>query len=161
MFVDKKKHDKVLQELKAIQDQRTAFLEALGLETDTKNDAVLTALQNIMEAKVDADADLQTANNAKEKAENDLKTANTAKETAEGSLNEVTTALDELGEDVKKAEGHTAKVEAVRTILAEKPGKSNSAGTSKKDKIDTPVDGVDQEAIDNLPHNKEVDRSMN
>lgn len=157
MFITKEKHQSVVDQLTAMQTQREAFMKALGLDVKAEDTAVLTAIQNTMEAKVDAENDLKTTNTAKEKAEKDLKAANTAKDTAETTIKEVTTALDDLGEPVAKAKSPTDKVEAVRVLLAEKPGKSNSAGDSKKDEIN---DDVDQKAIDSLPHNKEVDANQ-
>jgi hypothetical protein len=144
MFISKEKHDLVANQLQAMQEQRTAFLNALGLDPEkTENDAVITAIQNTLQAK--------------DTAEDDLKTEKAEKTTAVNALNAVISDLDDLGETVKAAKTPTEKVEAVRTLLAEKPGASNTAGNSKKDEIDTPADGVDQAALDALPHNREAD----
>lgn len=159
---EQKFFDKVINQVK----------KALNINSDTQSKSLnkmnkeqLKKVALSVELKEDATFDevfakIKEINAAKTKAENDLQTETVAKETAERSLNKVTTALNDLGEDVTNAESPTDKVEAVRTMLAEKPSKSNSAGTTKKDDIDEPVDGVDQEAIDSLPHNKEADEAL-
>lgn len=171
MFINKEKHEKVVAQLKAMQDRRAALYTSLGMdeydpsqditEFDPENneDPVLTAVQSTVQAKDDAEASVQTEKDAKTQAENDLNDAKAAQKTAEDNLSEVTTELNDLGEDVQNAEGHTAKVEAVRTMLAAKPGSTTSNADTKKDEFEN-TSGVDQETIDNLPHNKEADQVL-
>ena len=101
-------------------------------------------------------AKVEEINAAKTQAETDLADEKIAKEKAEKAVNKVTKALNDLGKKVKKADSPTDKVDVVRAMLAEKPGSSNSKGNSKKDDIGDDT-GVDQKAIDELPHNKEAD----
>lgn len=141
-------------------EQLKQLVENLGLDPESSFEDVLTAVTNLKEAKTTAETNLATEKAARETAEADLKTAKAAKETADESLKVVTKALDELGEPVQKVESPTEKVEAVRTMLAENAGSTTTKPNVKKDEINDEDDGVDQELIDNLPHNREYDANQ-
>ncbi len=73
---------------------------------------------------------------------------------ARNNLNTVLNALDEIDPKVKTVESAEEKINQVKSIIAAKPGTqatTNNAG----DNNDT--DGVDWDAINNLPHNREAD----
>lgn len=135
------------------------LIETLGLDPEASFDDVLASVTSLQEAKTTAETALADEKTAKETAVTDLATASTEKEAAVNSLKVVTTALDELGEPVQKVESPTEKVEAVRTLLAAKPGSDSSNAQVDKDKINSENE-VDQDLIDNLPHNKEVDANQ-
>lgn len=80
-----------------------------------------------------------------------IATAENARTTAETSLSNATTALDALHPDVAAAADLTAKVEAIKTLLAKKPGSKPAGNKSEKDP-ETKDDGVDWETLNNLPH---------
>ncbi|GAB6122298.1 ATP-dependent Clp protease proteolytic subunit [Dysgonomonas termitidis] len=110
--------------------------------------AQLTALNQKLGELEQAAGDATTA---KESAES-------AKDTAETALNELTGALDGIDTTVKAAADGTAKVTAIKAILARRPGAKPESpqgnGGDGKEKED---DDVDWEAIDKLPHNRAAD----
>ena len=57
------------------------------------------------------------------------------------------------------AEGYEAKEEAIRTLLAARPG-SNPPGTLENKDNGGHSGEVDWESIDSLPHNREVDQNL-
>lgn len=83
-------------------------------------------------------------------------TAETARADAETNLTNAVAAFDAIDATVAAAETPEAKAEAIRAILAAKPGAKIEGNLDSGD-ADKKVDEVDWEAIDNLPHNKAVD----
>ncbi len=77
-----------------------------------------------------------------------------ARETAEANLTSATASLDEIHPEIAEAETVTAKVEAVRTILARKPG-VKPAGVKSENDTNPSADGVDWEKMNSLPHMQE------
>jgi len=151
--------DKVINKLKNTFNQST---NSQIKNTDKMNKEQLQKVANSIGLPDDATFDevlakINEINIAKTKAESDLTVEKTAKETSENTVTEITNALNELGEIVKNAEKPAEKIEAVRTLLAEKPGTDTSKAQVKEDKIDDDKSGADWETINNLPHNTEVD----
>jgi len=76
---------------------------------------------------------------------------------AQTERDSVLTALNEIDPTVAAAEGHAAKVTAVKAKLAAKPGKQPT-GNGGGDGGSPSADGVDWDAINNLPHNQAADQ---
>jgi len=79
------------------------------------------------------EAAMQNGETERQTAETNLTAANAARAAAEQSLTNALTALDEIDETVRKASDITAKVEAVRVKLAEKPAAAATGIQSKAD----------------------------
>jgi len=103
--------------------------------------------------------ELQTKTEAVTNAESAKATAETAKATAENSLMDVLNQIDAIDPTVKAAADATAKVAAVKAKLAERPGTKSEAPQGNASKTDVP-NGADWVTIDQLPHNKAVDKEI-
>ena len=90
-------------------------------------------------------------------AKTDKTSAETAKTTAENSLTTVLNELSELDPKVKAAADATAKVTAVKAVLAARPAVTPQNPQNNHDSENV-EDTVNWEDIDNLPHNKELDK---
>jgi hypothetical protein len=86
-------------------------------------------------------------------------TAEAGKKTAEDSLNDVLNKLDAIDPTVKAAADAAAKVTAIQTKLAERPGTKPATPQGNAGKTDVPKDGADWDTIDSLPHNKVMDET--
>lgn len=109
-------------------------------QIDTLTSEHATAIENIT-------AELATAN----------ETVNTITAERDTARTELTNALDPfnaIDPTIASAQTPEAKVQAIRTLLAAKPGTQAIGNLGETDNI---TDEVDWEAIDNLPHNKAVD----
>jgi ATP-dependent protease ClpP protease subunit len=84
-------------------------------------------------------------------------TAQRERDTARTDLTNAISAFDAIDPTIKEAETTEAKVQAIRTLLAAKPGAAPAGNLDKKDPVNS---GVDWEAIDNLPHNREADKNL-
>ncbi|MGV8828238.1 MAG: Clp protease ClpP [Breznakibacter sp.] len=118
-----------------------AVLAVAGLEVDQEGGAFFNAEQ------------LEKLNQLAQ--ENATLKANAT--TAQNERNQVLNALDEIDPTVKAAQGHEAKVNAIKVKLAAKPGAAptqNDGGDGKT------TDGVNWDVINSLPHNKEVDNNI-
>ncbi len=85
-------------------------------------------------------------------AENNVKTANQERDS-------IINALDDIDKTVKNAEGHQAKINAIKEKIAAKAGTpptGNSGGDGGKNN----ADGVDWDVIDALPHNQAADEDL-
>jgi signal peptide peptidase SppA len=135
--------------------QFTKVNSALGVETlESTDDSVslngdqLQVIETALEETDAVQGQLDTANENLTAAESERDTANTALETA-------TTAFDSIDETIASAATPEEKATAVRALLSAKPG-ANAEGA--KEKEDETVDAdANWEAIDNLPHNQNVD----
>lgn len=94
--------------------------------------------------------------NARAQAETARSQAETARTTAETALSNAMAELDSIGDTVSAAENIAAKVTAIKTLIAQKPGAKPSGVHSKKDP-DMEDNGVDWETLNALPHMKETD----
>lgn len=84
-------------------------------------------------------------------------TAQRERDTARTDLTNAISSFDAIDPTIKEAETTEAKVQAIRTLLAAKPGAAPAGNLDKKDPVNS---GVDWEAIDNLPHNREADKNL-
>jgi ATP-dependent Clp protease, protease subunit len=84
----------------------------------------------------------------------------TQKEAAISGLGIAMAAFDAIDETITNANSTEEKVNAIRALLAAKPGVAASGTLENQDSDLTDSIGVDQATIDNLPHNKEVDRNL-
>jgi ATP-dependent protease ClpP protease subunit len=116
----------VLDELK-VDDKGGIFLNKEQL------DKIEAEFKKLQDAKALAETNLATANTDRDTAVNALAAANTAKDNAVSALATATTAMDELGATVKAAAEPVKKVEAIRTLLAAKPGAAPTLTKSEKD----------------------------
>ena len=103
--------------------------------------------------KIKADADSITSITA------ERDNAVTEKGTAENALTAFTAKIDGIDATVKAAADADAKVAAINAKLASRPAVAAAApqGGNGGEAI---TDTVDQETIDNLPHNKAADREL-
>lgn len=76
----------------------------------------------------------------------------TARTTAENSLSTAIASLDQLDPSVKEAADITAKLAAITTLLAAKPGQKPAGITTTKDPQTPSADGVNWEVLNALPH---------
>ena len=135
MFISKEKFDALVLQLQTAQDARADVIAALGLVPEATNEEIQTAISSLKTAGNDADTKLS----AVKKEQSDL-----------------ILVMDDLGATVKEAATPTEKVEAIRVLLAAKPGTSPTPTATTKDPI-LHEDGVKWDVINELPHNKEVD----
>ena len=77
------------------------------------------------------------------------------KEAAVLNYNAALSLMDELEESVKAAETPEEKVQAIRSLLAAKPG-ANPSNPKSEDDLKHSGE-VDWDTIDGLPHNKNID----
>ena len=116
------------------------------------NEQAVAAARTAAEGERDsAVAERDTAVQERDTAQNELSTAQT-------DLTNAIAAFDALDETVAAAEGYEAKAEAVRTLLASKPGAAPSGIKEGGDPAGS-LENEDWETIDALDHNKEVDKN--
>ncbi len=101
----------------------------------------------------------QAVANARTEAETQRDAANASLVTANTSLANAVAAFDEIDPTIAAAESPEAKAEAVRTLLAAKPGVKIEGNLEITDPSAKKSTETDWEAINNLPHNKEVDKN--
>jgi protease-4 len=101
----------------------------------------------------------QVITDARTEAETQRDAANASLVTAKTSLANATTAFDAIDPIIAAAESPEAKAEAVRTLLAAKPGVKIEGNLETTDPAAKKSTETDWEAINNLPHNKEVDEN--
>lgn len=113
-------------------------VEAITMSEDGKNATLSEEQLGKIEAGLKKLGDEKTA------AESNLATANTDKDVAVAALAAADKALDELDTKVKDAKTTKEKVEAVRVLLAAKPGAAaNAILTDADDKKKTKIEGAD------------------
>ena len=101
----------------------------------------------------------QAIADARTEAETQRDDANASLATAQTSLANAVAAFDEIDPTIATAESPEAKAEAVRTLLAAKPGVKIEGILDTNDPAGKTSTETDWEAINNLPHNKEVDEN--
>jgi protease-4 len=101
----------------------------------------------------------QAVADARTEAETLRDAANASLAIATTSLANATTAFDAIDPTIAAAESPEAKAEAVRTLLAAKPGVKIEGILETTDPVGKTSTETDWEAINNLPHNKEVDEN--
>lgn len=83
-------------------------------------------------------------------------TANTERDTAVTNAATAADAFNEIDASIADAKTPEAKVEAIRTLLAKKPGTQHLGNLGEGGEGG---DAVNWDSIDNLPHNKTVDQN--
>lgn len=130
------------EEQLALIDSEVSKIEALKTDLFTANETKSNAIA--------------LANGERDAAIASLQDSASSLEAAESQFANAITAIDAIDATVAAAESPEAKVEAIRTLLAAKPGAKIEGNLDGEDPT-MKVDEVDWEAIDNLPHNKAVD----
>jgi hypothetical protein len=139
MFISKEKFDALLLQLTNAQTARQEFLTALSLTEEATNEEALTAIQS-----------LQTT----------ITESETALQSSKDGITAVVNSLDDLGASVKEAADPIAKIEAVKVLLAAKPGSSATHIAPTEDNVFLQNGGPDWKTINELPHNKEADQNQ-
>ena len=125
-----------------------------------QNDQAVTNARTEAETQRDAaNTQLATAESQRDAANAELAIAQTSIATAKTALANATTAFDAIDPTIAAAESPEAKVLAVRTLLAAKPGVKIEGILDTTDPAAKTSTETDWEAINNLPHNKEVDEN--
>ncbi len=91
-----------------------------------------------------------------DKAESDRDAAVTAKQTAETSYTNAVSSIDEIDPTIKAAKTFEEKVNAIRALLASKPGVNAIGAQTNKDNNQT-GDGVDWDTLNALSHMQQND----
>ena len=112
-------------------------------QIDTLNSKHATAIDAVT-------AELATANET-------VTNITAERDTARTELANALNPFDAIDATIAAAETPEAKVQAIRTLLAAKPGAAPTQNLGGADPI---TDDVDWEAIDNLPHNQSVDANI-
>ena len=121
--------------------------------------ALLQNDQAVADARSEAETQRDAANASLVTAENQRDAANAELATAQTTLANATTAFDAIDPTIASAESPEAKAQAVRTLLAAKPGVKIEGILDTNDPAGKTSTETDWEAINNLPHNKEVDEN--
>ena len=101
----------------------------------------------------------QKVTDARSEAETQRDSANAELVTAQTSLSNAVAAFDSIDPTIAAADSPEAKAEAVRTLLAAKPGVKIEGNLEITDPAAKKSTETDWEAINNLPHNIEVDEN--
>lgn len=111
---------------------------------------------DLFEANQSHSNTIALANGERDAAVASLQDSISSLEAIESQFANAITALDAIDATIAAAETPEAKAEAIRKLLAAKPGAKIEGNLDGEDP--TPkVNDVDWETIDNLPHNKAVD----
>ena len=113
------------------------------------NETQLAEIENRLALDQQIIAERDTANAARDAAIAERDTANTNLVNAMDPFN----AIDA---SIASAESPEAKVLAIRALLSKKPATQPAGNMGKSDPVS---DGVEWEVINNLPHNKQVDKN--
>ena len=101
----------------------------------------------------------QAVAHASTEAETQRDAANASLVTAQTTLANAVAAFDAIDPTIAVAESHEAKATAIRTLLAAKPGVKIEGNLEITDPSVKRSTETDWEAINNLPHNIEVDEN--
>jgi len=101
----------------------------------------------------------QAITNARTEAETQRDAANAALVTAQTSLANAAAAFDAIDPTIASAESPEAKAQAVRTLLAAKPGVKIEGNLEITDPAGKKSTETDWDAINSLPHNIDVDEN--
>lgn len=131
-------------------------LDALESEDEavSLNEEQLVLLESALLQNDQAVADART------EAETQRDAANAELATTKTTLANVMAVFDAIDPTIAAAENANAKAEAVRTLLAAKPGVKIEGILDTTDPVVKTSTETDWEAINNLPHNKEVDENF-
>lgn len=104
---------------------------------------------------------IPAADAARTAAETARTTAEAARDTAVAERTAAIAAFDTLDATVAAAATPAEKLTAIKVLLAAKPGEKPAGATTTEDPDPkAPVDGVDWETLNNLPHMKEVSKYL-
>ena len=124
------------------------------------NDQAVADARTEAETQRDAaNASLVTAETQRDAANAELATTQTSLATVTNSFANAVAAFDAIDPTIAAAESPEAKAEAVRNLLAAKPGVKIEGNLDTTDPVGKASPETDWEAINNLPHNKEVDEN--
>ena len=101
----------------------------------------------------------QAVADARTEAETQRDAANASLVTANTTLTNAVAVFDAIDPTIAGAESPEAKAQAVRTLLAAKPGVKIEGNLEITDPAAKKSTETDWEAINNLPHNIEVDKN--
>ncbi len=140
--------------------QFTKLNAVLGIESlESVDESVSLNEGQLLLIETALDQNDQAVANAKTETETERDQSNTLLVAAENNLTNAVAAFDAIDPSVASAEGPTAKAEAIRTLLAARPGVAVAGILDNLDSTSQePVD-ADWETINNLPHNKDVDNN--
>lgn len=121
--------------------------------------ALLQNDQAITNSRIEAETQRDTANASLVTAETQRDAASVSLAAAQTSLANAVAAFDAIDPTIAAAESPEAKAEAVRSLLAAKPGVKIEGNLEITDPAAKKSTDTDWEAINNLPHNIEVDEN--
>jgi protease-4 len=121
--------------------------------------ALLQKDQAVAEARTEAETQRDTANASLVTAETQRDAATASLAAAQTSLANAFAAFNEIDPTIAAAESPEGKAQAVRTLLAAKPGVKIEGNLETSDPSAKKSTETDWEAINNLPHNIEVDEN--
>ena len=121
--------------------------------------ALLQKDQAVAEARTEAETQRDAANASLVTAETQRDAASASLAAAKTSLANAVAAFNEIDPTIAAAESPEAKAQAVRTLLAAKPGVKIEGNLETSDPSAKKSTETDWEAINNLPHNIEVDEN--
>lgn len=139
-------------------EEQAKALDQLLQQNQTNTEKLQGDLDAEKNTKKELESQLASKEEERKNAVTEKENVTGEKDAAEKNLNEVVTGLNEIHPDVEKAENNKDKVQAVKTIIAEKPGDKPVGNQSTGDDKDSP-DSVNWDAMDKLPHNKEADNA--
>ncbi|HCY40730.1 MAG TPA: hypothetical protein DHV48_05150 [Prolixibacteraceae bacterium] len=113
------------------------------------NETQLEAIENRLALDQQIIAERDTANSARDAAFAERDTANT-------NLLNAMDPFNAIDASIASAESPEAKVLAIRALLSKKPATQPAGNMGKSDPVS---DGVQWDVINNLPHNKQVDKN--
>jgi ATP-dependent Clp protease, protease subunit len=117
------------------------------------NEEQLERVEGVLSDNEQAVADARTA------VETERDTANAERDTAQTDLTNAVEAFDGIDQTVAAAKTPAQKAEAIRTLLAAKPGAAPKGNLDNDDPSGGSNTEEDWDTINNLPHNKEVDKN--
>lgn len=126
-------------------------------ESVSLNEEQLDLVETALSEPNTISAERDQANTERDAAILERDQANTERDAARTELTNALDPFNAIDPSIASAETPEAKVQAIRTLLAAKPGTAPAGTLEEGDP--TKNSEVDWEAIDNLPHNKVVDEN--
>jgi len=132
----------------------------LGVETLEAQDNYVSLNEEQLELVEGAlSANEQAVADARVAAETERDSANAERDIAQTDLTNAISAFDVIDTTIAAAATPVEKAEAIRTLLAAKPGTKIEGNLEGEDPAGNQAGEEDWETIDNLPHNKAVDQN--
>lgn len=145
-FIPKSEHESLTQAASnwnAVVETAVAVTEGMNAEDVTPD--VISELLNAEPSGIDSEALNNATNRITE---------------LEGERTDAIALLDAIDPTVKAATSFKDKVAAINAKLAKRAGVQAESPQGESGNNDTPKDGADWDAIDQLPHNQEADREV-